>query len=165
MHQCVDMNLLSLTANSDMKRRGFKAPFVSNWINFHSKRSHTCVDGSVLPKRQVKFLFDLPNVFSTFVSCLLGTFPISKASFEILFMTVNPLPRMSKRWKLSSARLSTPEQRIFFSADLLGHLWIFCVSLSLKVPFLKLAKSLVCLKQWIISGFTLSTFLRDNSPI
>ena len=30
VHQCVDMNLLSLTANSDMKRRGFKAPFVSN---------------------------------------------------------------------------------------------------------------------------------------
>ena len=145
MHQCVDMNLLSLTANSDMKRRGLKLHLCQTESTFIQKGHIHVLMEVFCQKGQVKFLFDLPNVFSTFVSCLLGTFPISKASFEILFMTVNPLPRMSKRWKLSSAILSTSEQRIFFSADLLGHLWIFCVSLSLKVPFLKLAKNEFCL--------------------
>lgn len=97
MHQCVDMNLLSLTANSDMKRRGLKLHLCQTESTFIQKGHIHVLMEVFCQKGQVKFLFDLPNVFSTFVSCLLGTFPISKASFEILFMTVNPLPRMSKR--------------------------------------------------------------------
>ena len=125
MHQCVDMNLLSLLVNRDV----FKAPFVSNWINFYSKRSllKTKRWWKSFAERPSEILFrPLSNGETVFCSC---RFPISKASFEILFMTVNPLPRMSKRWKASCYIIDTH----FFCWPLCSTLWNICLTSWIKI--------------------------------